>query len=54
MIDLDTSHHSEGAKRMVKMSNPLTLSNGINPSFNSWLIKMKHKLCNNNDHFNNE
>jgi hypothetical protein len=51
-VDSDTSRH--GGKRSAKMPDPPALSDGVSPTFDSWLIKMKHKLRNNADHFDDE
>jgi hypothetical protein len=52
--DSDTSQRSERMKRSAKMPDPPALSDGVSPTFDSWLIKMEHKLRSNADHFEDE
>ena len=53
-VDSDTSRRSEGTKRSAKMPDPPALSDGVSPTFDSWLIKIEHKLRSNADHFEDE
>ena len=42
------------AKRSPKQPDPPMLTDGIDPTFEGWKIKMKHKLRENGDHFQTE
>jgi len=43
-----------GGKRSPKQSDPPILTDGVDPTFEGWKIKMKHKLRENSDHFQTE
>ena len=43
-----------GTRRTAKQTDPPMLSDGVDPTFEGWKIKMKNKLRENSDHFQTE
>lgn len=51
---MPSATESVSSKKLIKLSDPLVLTDGIDPLFNHWLAKMQNKLCFNIDHYSIE